>query len=298
MDMDLDLDIASPDEEYLQTIPLQSQDQDGSIATPEDTSDVNINTPSSRGSIDHFDDFMAPSYSDRSHDMYNDFNGQSTDPPPSLSSSYGIEGLRHDWAMATGVLVENGITYKLDEGNNWEPVFPSHSTSDQVRSEELPSAMDYSTSPDNFSSIFEEPWSPVEPYNLPQYVPGYVAFAPSPPSDLYTIGDTGMNLPDVVSPEALIPPGIPTKRSNKSNTRRKGKEPIKESKWTFVNEQLDPDKRSTEERPRLGIRTGQLAPDVAAKARRIRRLKACWKCRVQKVPVSDPASISPAKPVH
>ena len=37
---------------------------------------------------------------------------------------------------------------------------------------------------------------------------------------------------------------------------------------------------------RSGIRKGKLDPETAEKARRIRRMKACWNCWIQKVPVS------------
>lgn len=41
---------------------------------------------------------------------------------------------------------------------------------------------------------------------------------------------------------------------------------------------------------RSGIRKGKLDPETAEKARRIRRMKACWNCWIQKVPVSDQVS--------
>ncbi|KAH7395511.1 hypothetical protein BKA64DRAFT_60775 [Cadophora sp. MPI-SDFR-AT-0126] len=47
--------------------------------------------------------------------------------------------------------------------------------------------------------------------------------------------------------------------------------------------------RLYDETPRNAVRTGKLDPEVAEKARRMRKIRACWKCWVQKVPCSPGA---------
>jgi hypothetical protein len=129
---------------------------------------------------------------------------------------------------------------------------------------------------------FEEPWNPMD-HVASRYVSGDTAFAPSPePAEHQDQEDQGTG--SAVSPQrthssqsrAMVGKSRPIK------SKTKGKQKTMDNKWIFVTEQMN--EEANQRRP--GVRKGQLAPQVAKKARRIREIKACWKCRVQKVPVS------------
>jgi len=155
----------------------------------------------------------------------------------------------------------------------------------QTRTFSLPSR------PSNLRSGSDGPWNPVEPYRVPWFEPGFVAFAPSP-------GPAVDQFPEETPSEMTVSPLIPDSKSKKPDekfrprritTKEKGK--AKEHEWEraavrnggfkFISEGIDEDTNH-----RSGGRKGKLAPKAAEKARKIRKLGACWSCWIMKVPVS------------
>jgi hypothetical protein len=136
------------------------------------------------------------------------------------------------------------------------------------------------------------PWSPVAP-QVPVYDSGYVAFLPSPGPAGEQDSETSRSRASSAthSPQ----PGkssVPKPRSKKAGGKGKGKGKEKDvNAWehTVVSKgglQFVSENVKDEVDMRSGIRKGKLDPETAEKARRIRRMKACWNCWIQKVPVS------------
>jgi hypothetical protein len=130
--------------------------------------------------------------------------------------------------------------------------------------------------PVNSQYTYENPWTPTDS-RIPAYPPGFVAFAPSPePSpEVYT--------------EYPSTEHSKSSRLNKSRTserihsstkgEKKGWEHVVVAKGGLHHVSEASEAGSTR---RMGVRTGLLDPVAKEKARRIR---ACWSCWVQKVPV-------------
>jgi hypothetical protein len=150
----------------------------------------------------------------------------------------------------------------------------------------------YTTSSVNQTRIFslpsrssEDPWTHCEPYRVPRYDPGYTAFAPSPG-------------PAVEHDQEETRSGISMQKdksrdqgSHSTKSTSKGKERAKERSWEHAVVQkgglqliMNPEEQTGQ---RGGCRKGKLDPEAAEKARKIRRITACWNCWIQKVPVTQ-----------
>lgn len=125
----------------------------------------------------------------------------------------------------------------------------------------------------------EPAWNPLE-HRIPRYDPGYACFAPLSPSESL------QNEASVSSPEDSKP-----EYSRDSRTTR----PLEAAKpklgWEHTVVRKGGLERVFEHIPeksthKFGCRKGSLHPKVKEKARRIRKLGACWACWVLKVPVS------------
>ncbi|KUJ15459.1 uncharacterized protein LY89DRAFT_783598 [Mollisia scopiformis] len=133
------------------------------------------------------------------------------------------------------------------------------------------------------------PWSPVAP-QVPVYDSGYVAFLPSPGPAGEQDSETSQSRASSAthSPQ----PGdssVSKRRSKKAGGKGKEKDVsgwehtvVSKGGLQFVSENV-----KEEVDVRSGIRKGKLDPETAEKARRIRRMKACWNCWIQKVPCSE-----------
>ena len=136
----------------------------------------------------------------------------------------------------------------------------------------------------------EPPWNPMD-LQVYEYSPGYVAFIPSP-------GPAGeQNAEDILNGGASEPPlpqastpRTPERKPRTIRTSTKGKEKAVTQEWEHIVIRQDGLKCLSEHhedhRKRHGVRTGALDPQAKEKARKIRKIKACWNCWVQKVPVS------------
>jgi hypothetical protein len=117
-------------------------------------------------------------------------------------------------------------------------------------------------SPDGTISSDFDGASELQPQTSPS---GFVAFAPSPPE-------------------------IPS--TSTSNSWRKLK-PVSSPGWAHIVVDGDGFRPfghehggDGERRKKAGVRTGALDPEAKEKARRIRQMRACWNCWIQKIPVS------------
>jgi hypothetical protein len=132
----------------------------------------------------------------------------------------------------------------------------------------------------------EAPWTHMEPYRVPRYEPGYTAFAPSP-------GPAAEQDHEEIRPSAPISRGNSRGQGSRpAKSTSKGKERAKASNWEHAVIQkgglqliMNPDEQTNQ---RGGCRKGKLDPEAAEKARKIRRITACWNCWIQKVPVHIP----------
>lgn len=124
----------------------------------------------------------------------------------------------------------------------------------------------------------EGPWNPIPPYTVSHYGPGDVAFAPSPE---FT-GDQNSDYQYPAATNISRPTGGNKSKSRTKNPKPKQNQKSNDTQFIFVTHSLEKDPSAR----RTGVRKGHLEPEAAAKARRLRKLRACWKCRVQKVEVS------------
>jgi hypothetical protein len=142
--------------------------------------------------------------------------------------------------------------------------------------------------PAKVQSDFNGPWNHVN-QRMPDYPSGYVAFAPSPGPlvDFYiehaSAGVTPSPKVNTSSPsrEKRFHPGKTP--SAKGKDRSAGWEHTVVAKGGLQRVVETPEE---EQRKKGGVRTGALDPIAKEKARRIRQMRACWNCWVQKVPVS------------
>ncbi|TVY38797.1 hypothetical protein LSUB1_G005890 [Lachnellula subtilissima] len=131
----------------------------------------------------------------------------------------------------------------------------------------------------------DDPWTHYEPYRVPRFDPGYTVFAPSPG-------------PAVENDQEEVRSGLSMQKVNSRNhgprsmkSIYKGKERVKERGWEHAVVQkgglqliLNREEQTSQ---RGGCRKGKLDPEAAEKARKIRRITACWNCWIQKVPCSE-----------
>lgn len=142
-----------------------------------------------------------------------------------------------------------------------------------------------------------DPWNSIH-YQVPKYPTGFVAFAPSPVASL----DCVSRAHESASPGTCSSMGSPRSGTSydilphprRALARDKGKHVhLGWEHLTVFKGGLEHISDHTTVVPhRIGIRKGKLDPATKEKACRIRRLKACWNCWIQKVPVSYYHSIS------
>ncbi|KAH7409147.1 hypothetical protein BKA64DRAFT_704932 [Cadophora sp. MPI-SDFR-AT-0126] len=139
----------------------------------------------------------------------------------------------------------------------------------------------------------DSPWSPVDP-QVTGWSPGFTAFLPSPgPQGEHDSEGTSSRASSEPNSPKLSKSRVEKSRASKKTVGKpiKGKRKTKELTWEhaaigkdglrFVSENRE------DEEKRTGVRSGKLDPDVAEKAKRMRKIKACWKCWIQKVPCSE-----------
>ncbi|TVY80421.1 hypothetical protein LSUE1_G003277 [Lachnellula suecica] len=127
-----------------------------------------------------------------------------------------------------------------------------------------------------------DPWTHID-NRVPRYEPGYVAFAPSP-------GPAAEQNHEELRPASTRKSKSREQGSRSTKSTSKGKERAKARDWEHAVVQrgglqliMNPEHTGQ----RGGCRKGKLDPEAAEKARKIRRLTACWNCWIQKVPCSE-----------
>jgi hypothetical protein len=131
----------------------------------------------------------------------------------------------------------------------------------------------------------EPSWNPLE-HRVPRYDPGFAGFAPLSPSESLLNGtppsspeDSKLMSPEMKASSTRI---IKSTKGKAKGTlewehtvvRKGGLERV------YEHTQKEPSQKS------FGCRKGKLQPEVKEKARRVRKLGACWTCWVLKVQVS------------
>jgi hypothetical protein len=135
---------------------------------------------------------------------------------------------------------------------------------------------------------FEPPWTAVHP-QMSRFPPGFVAFAPiAGPAVDQDLGDTQ----SLTSTSSSIGTGL-KRKSQLTRSLSKGKGKSTSLTWEHTTVASGGLTRVIENdnahsKHRSGVRNGRLPLETAEKARRIRKIKACWNCWIQKVPVGDP----------
>lgn len=127
----------------------------------------------------------------------------------------------------------------------------------------------------------DPPWTHCEPYRVARFEPGYTAFAPSPGPAAELDQEESRSSASMQKSNSRGP-GY---RSKKSTS--KGKERAREWEHAVVQKGglqmiMNPEEQTSQ---RGGCRKGKLDPEAAERARKIRRITACWNCWIQKVPV-------------
>jgi len=138
-------------------------------------------------------------------------------------------------------------------------------------------------------NTFDDPWSPVE-QRVPAFPAGFVAFAPSPgPNAEFYAKSESASVPP--SPESRKSTQSPEEKSFPGRTA-KGKEKVNSPRWEHIVVSKGGLHRMSEipevdSKRKSGVRNGKLDPKTKEKARRIRKISACWTCWIQKVPCSE-----------
>jgi hypothetical protein len=131
----------------------------------------------------------------------------------------------------------------------------------------------------------DDSWNPLE-HRVPRFPPAYTAFAPDSP------------------PESIVEEKPASPKDSKPRTTRKKPQAkkatikgvkAKEISWQHtvvknggLHSVFDvPVEEPGKNQRTFGVRKGALDPDTKEKARKIRKLKACWGCWMLKVPVTD-----------
>jgi hypothetical protein len=138
-----------------------------------------------------------------------------------------------------------------------------------------------------FKMPTEDSWNPLE-HRVPRYTPAYTAFAPSSPP-LNTLEDAVSSSKSPMARSKTF-----SSKAHSTNTSTKSMK-AKGISWQHtvvmkggVQSVLELAEEKPSKRPRaVGVRKGALDPKAKEKARRVRRMKACWGCWILKVPVSD-----------
>ncbi|KAG4429102.1 hypothetical protein IFR05_015416 [Cadophora sp. M221] len=148
--------------------------------------------------------------------------------------------------------------------------------------------------PGAVKSPSDGPWSHVNP-QMSGWEPGYVTYVPSP-------GPQGEADSEGSSSRASSEPHSPQMRKSRVEKSRspqkasgksgKAKRNPKELTWAYSGIGEDglsfvSENKREEETHRNGVRTGKLKPEAAERAKRIRKLGACWPCWILKVPCSE-----------
>ncbi|KAK0110729.1 hypothetical protein ONS96_002328 [Cadophora gregata f. sp. sojae] len=142
----------------------------------------------------------------------------------------------------------------------------------------------------------DSPWTPVDP-QVTAWSPGFAAYLPSP-------GPQGEHdseaSPSRASSEAKSPKPsksrVEKSRASKKAGGKSSKAKTNTTELTWEHAAICKDglcfvsENREDEEKRIGVRSGKLDPNVAEKAKRMRKLKACWKCWIQKVPCSEGAT--------
>ncbi|KAH9224397.1 hypothetical protein DL95DRAFT_452165 [Leptodontidium sp. 2 PMI_412] len=140
-----------------------------------------------------------------------------------------------------------------------------------------------------------DPWTAADP-QVSGYATGFTAYLPDSPG-LQEEQDSERDL-SRASSELLHSPQLSKSRIEKSRSSNKssfnsskGKAKIQEFTWENVAVSKDGlllmSENKEEDKQRTGVRNGKLPREVAEKAKRMRKLKACWRCWNLKVPCSE-----------
>jgi hypothetical protein len=151
--------------------------------------------------------------------------------------------------------------------------------------------------PPMLADISDAPWTHMHPRD-PQgnYQQSFVGFTPSPrpavehEPDTQGSGASFQVIEFAADSKSKTKTKRPESRIRRPKPISKGKAKAIEHGWEHhsviqrggVPLMTKPEEKVTQ---RSGIRRGKLDPDAAEKARKIRRMTACWNCWIQKVPV-------------
>jgi hypothetical protein len=131
----------------------------------------------------------------------------------------------------------------------------------------------------------EPSWNPLE-HRVTRYDPGFAGFAPLSPSESLLNGappsppeDSKLRSPKVKASSTRI---IKSKKGKAKGTLEWEHIVVRKGGLERVCEHVQ--KEASQKS--FGCRKGKLQPEVKEKARRVRKLGACWPCWVLKVPVS------------
>jgi hypothetical protein len=136
----------------------------------------------------------------------------------------------------------------------------------------------------NMQNIFEEPWTPIDS-RVPIYPVGFAAFVPSPEPSAELVAENSHHKSS--QNRQASKPRVAKKKSR--SLKGKGKanshewEHMVVAKGGLQHVYTQDDEESIKKPHR--IRMGKLDPQTKEKARRMRRIRACWNCWIQKVPV-------------
>ncbi|KAL2068770.1 hypothetical protein VTL71DRAFT_15108 [Oculimacula yallundae] len=142
----------------------------------------------------------------------------------------------------------------------------------------------------------DKPWSHVDP-QMSQWTSGYVLNLPSPGPQGEIDSDGSPKSGDsseIHSPQPQKLRHVKTRRPQGSSGKKLVKEKRKPIELTWEHAAFTkgwlsfvPETGTEEDTHRNGVRNGPLDSEVKEKAKRMRQLKACWKCWIQKVPCTE-----------
>jgi len=148
--------------------------------------------------------------------------------------------------------------------------------------------------PGAVKSYADGPWSHVNP-QMSGWGPDFVAYEPSPgpQGEVDSEGSSSRASSEPHSPQIRKSRVEKSRPSRKANGKS-GKDQPKDKELTWANAGIGEDgtsfvfeKKGEEETHRTGVRTGKLGREAAEKAKRMRKVGACWPCWILKVPCSE-----------
>jgi hypothetical protein len=142
--------------------------------------------------------------------------------------------------------------------------------------------------PARVQNLFAGPWSPIE-QRIPHFPPGFVAFAPSPGPNVEAYAGVEYGTGVSASPRTRKSSHHSRDQSRSARiSSAKGKEKDSSPGWEHVVVAKGGLRKMSEipKKETRGCRTGELDNKTKEKARRIRKVHACWNCWTLKVPVS------------